>query len=109
MDSPPENDVCSVCHERFTLPCQANCSHWFCERQKKVEIGLTLVNVLFWVILLSSLYLAIWGKNVGNGNGIYAVSDPGPTACEVGEEIVKGSWKLVEENIDWDDDVEHIS
>ncbi|XP_020680818.1 E3 ubiquitin-protein ligase RNF170-like isoform X1 [Dendrobium catenatum] len=30
MDSPPENDVCSVCHERFTLPCQANCSHWFC-------------------------------------------------------------------------------
>lgn len=30
MASPPENDVCSVCHERFTMPCQANCSHWFC-------------------------------------------------------------------------------
>ncbi|KAK8970654.1 hypothetical protein KSP40_PGU006101 [Platanthera guangdongensis] len=30
MASPPENDVCSVCHDRFTLPCQANCSHWFC-------------------------------------------------------------------------------
>ncbi|XP_073099052.1 uncharacterized protein [Elaeis guineensis] len=30
MDFPPENDICSVCHEDFTLPCQANCSHWFC-------------------------------------------------------------------------------
>ncbi|PKA58364.1 hypothetical protein AXF42_Ash013870 [Apostasia shenzhenica] len=30
MDLPPENDFCSVCHESFTLPCQANCSHWFC-------------------------------------------------------------------------------
>ncbi|KAL6893735.1 hypothetical protein ACP4OV_007833 [Aristida adscensionis] len=27
---PPEDDVCSVCHERFRIPCQANCSHWFC-------------------------------------------------------------------------------
>eukprot|EP00271_Cylindrocystis_brebissonii_P023368 TRINITY_DN9667_c0_g1_i1.p1 TRINITY_DN9667_c0_g1~~TRINITY_DN9667_c0_g1_i1.p1 ORF type:complete len:295 (+),score=42.62 TRINITY_DN9667_c0_g1_i1:830-1714(+) len=30
MDSPPENDCCAICHERFTVPCQANCSHWFC-------------------------------------------------------------------------------
>ncbi|PIN12505.1 hypothetical protein CDL12_14886 [Handroanthus impetiginosus] len=30
MDGPPENDVCSVCHSNFHLPCQANCSHWFC-------------------------------------------------------------------------------
>ncbi|KAK1276402.1 hypothetical protein QJS04_geneDACA001840 [Acorus gramineus] len=30
MESPPENDVCSVCHDDFSLPCQANCSHWFC-------------------------------------------------------------------------------
>ncbi|MQL72774.1 hypothetical protein Taro_005104 [Colocasia esculenta] len=30
MDAPPENDYCSVCHENFRLPCQANCSHWFC-------------------------------------------------------------------------------
>jgi len=24
------NDRCSICHENFQLPCQANCSHWFC-------------------------------------------------------------------------------
>ncbi|KAJ0976913.1 hypothetical protein J5N97_012387 [Dioscorea zingiberensis] len=30
MDSPPANDCCSVCHDDFSLPCQANCSHWFC-------------------------------------------------------------------------------
>ncbi|KAJ3683472.1 hypothetical protein LUZ60_013699 [Juncus effusus] len=30
MERPPENDCCSVCHDDFTLPCQANCSHWFC-------------------------------------------------------------------------------
>ncbi|XP_074589337.1 uncharacterized protein LOC141845178 [Curcuma longa] len=30
MESPPEDDVCSICHEWFILPCQANCSHWFC-------------------------------------------------------------------------------
>lgn len=30
MESPPANDVCSVCHDSFNLPCQANCSHWFC-------------------------------------------------------------------------------
>lgn len=27
---PPENDCCSICHDAFTLPCQANCAHWFC-------------------------------------------------------------------------------
>ncbi|CAL9055480.1 unnamed protein product [Musa banksii] len=30
MESPPEDDFCSICHDNFTLPCQANCSHWFC-------------------------------------------------------------------------------
>ncbi|KAG8389653.1 hypothetical protein BUALT_Bualt01G0001300 [Buddleja alternifolia] len=30
MDGPPANDVCSICHASFHLPCQANCSHWFC-------------------------------------------------------------------------------
>ncbi|KAJ6821672.1 putative sugar phosphate/phosphate translocator [Iris pallida] len=30
MESPPSNDVCSVCRDSFTLPVQANCSHWFC-------------------------------------------------------------------------------
>ncbi|XP_057973062.1 uncharacterized protein LOC131161361 [Malania oleifera] len=30
MDGPPESDCCSVCHGSFNLPCQANCSHWFC-------------------------------------------------------------------------------
>ncbi|KAL5704139.1 RING-type E3 ubiquitin transferase [Ranunculus cassubicifolius] len=30
MEVPPENDVCSVCHDNFNIPCQANCSHWFC-------------------------------------------------------------------------------
>ncbi|OIT04277.1 PREDICTED: E3 ubiquitin-protein ligase RNF170-like [Nicotiana attenuata] len=30
MDCPPENDVCSICHGNFHVPCQSNCSHWFC-------------------------------------------------------------------------------
>ncbi|VFQ81058.1 unnamed protein product [Cuscuta campestris] len=30
MDGPPENDICSICHGTFHIPCQANCSHWFC-------------------------------------------------------------------------------
>ncbi|XP_058782739.1 uncharacterized protein LOC131657349 [Vicia villosa] len=27
---PPSNDLCSICHGTFQIPCQANCSHWFC-------------------------------------------------------------------------------
>lgn len=27
---PPQNDCCSICHDSFTFPCQANCAHWFC-------------------------------------------------------------------------------
>lgn len=30
MVVPPQNDCCSICHDSFTLPCQANCAHWFC-------------------------------------------------------------------------------
>lgn len=30
MASPPEEDFCSICHENFSIPFQANCSHWFC-------------------------------------------------------------------------------
>ncbi|KAJ7546883.1 hypothetical protein O6H91_08G059200 [Diphasiastrum complanatum] len=30
MNAPFENDYCSVCYDTFNLPCQANCSHWFC-------------------------------------------------------------------------------
>ncbi|KAF5456879.1 hypothetical protein F2P56_026309 [Juglans regia] len=30
MDGPPANDFYSVCHSSFNIPCQANCSHWFC-------------------------------------------------------------------------------
>ncbi|CAH9112886.1 unnamed protein product [Cuscuta europaea] len=30
MDGPPETDFCSICHGTFHIPCQANCSHWFC-------------------------------------------------------------------------------
>jgi len=29
-EGPPTNDLCSICHGNFQLPCQANCSHWFC-------------------------------------------------------------------------------
>ncbi|KAH9614423.1 hypothetical protein KSS87_006241 [Heliosperma pusillum] len=29
-DGPPSNDCCSICHGNFNVPCQANCSHWFC-------------------------------------------------------------------------------
>ncbi|ERN18198.1 E3 ubiquitin-protein ligase RNF170 [Amborella trichopoda] len=28
--TPPTDDICAVCHDNFRLPCQANCSHWFC-------------------------------------------------------------------------------
>lgn len=27
---PPPSEFCAVCHDDFTLPCQANCGHWFC-------------------------------------------------------------------------------
>ncbi|KAJ4701220.1 E3 ubiquitin-protein ligase [Melia azedarach] len=30
MAGPPENDICSICHGSFDVPCQSNCSHWFC-------------------------------------------------------------------------------
>ncbi|KAL8162404.1 hypothetical protein V2J09_013893 [Rumex salicifolius] len=30
MAQPPSTDCCSICHETFNIPCQANCSHWFC-------------------------------------------------------------------------------
>ncbi|MCO5584258.1 hypothetical protein L7F22_038182 [Adiantum nelumboides] len=30
MVVPPQNDCCSICHDTFTFPCQANCAHWFC-------------------------------------------------------------------------------
>lgn len=30
MVVPPQNDCCSICHDSFTFPCQANCAHWFC-------------------------------------------------------------------------------
>jgi RING finger protein 170 len=29
-EGPATNDRCSICHGNFQLPCQANCSHWFC-------------------------------------------------------------------------------
>ena len=29
-DGPPIDDCCTICHESFNIPCQANCSHWFC-------------------------------------------------------------------------------
>ncbi|CAM6099505.1 unnamed protein product [Calypogeia fissa] len=30
MEAPAENECCSICHDPFILPCQANCAHWFC-------------------------------------------------------------------------------
>lgn len=32
MDRPPDNEMCPVCFEAMAarIPCQANCSHWFC-------------------------------------------------------------------------------
>nr|XP_023889013.1 E3 ubiquitin-protein ligase RNF170-like [Quercus suber]POE65437.1 e3 ubiquitin-protein ligase [Quercus suber] len=30
MDDPLADDCCSVCRSSFNIPCQANCSHWFC-------------------------------------------------------------------------------
>lgn len=39
---PPEDDVCSVCHDRFRIPCQANCSHWFCGKSLPLPCLLSL-------------------------------------------------------------------
>ncbi|CAD6215364.1 unnamed protein product [Miscanthus lutarioriparius] len=39
---PPEDDVCSVCHDRFRIPCQANCSHWFCGKSLLLLFFLSL-------------------------------------------------------------------
>ncbi|CAA2944438.1 E3 ubiquitin-protein ligase RNF170-like [Olea europaea var. sylvestris] len=30
MDGPTDYDFCSICQANFHIPCQANCSHWFC-------------------------------------------------------------------------------
>ncbi|KAK4601044.1 hypothetical protein RGQ29_010578 [Quercus rubra] len=30
MADPLADDCCSVCRSSFNIPCQANCSHWFC-------------------------------------------------------------------------------
>ncbi|GMH24861.1 hypothetical protein Nepgr_026704 [Nepenthes gracilis] len=30
METPPDDDVCPICFSDFTLPCRANCGHWFC-------------------------------------------------------------------------------
>ncbi|KAH7443351.1 hypothetical protein KP509_02G030700 [Ceratopteris richardii] len=30
MVVPSQNDICSICHDPYTFPCQSNCSHWFC-------------------------------------------------------------------------------
>ncbi|KAI4367907.1 hypothetical protein MLD38_016533 [Melastoma candidum] len=30
MEGPPDDEECSVCHGPFRVPCQSNCSHWFC-------------------------------------------------------------------------------
>ncbi|OAE23010.1 hypothetical protein AXG93_1231s1230 [Marchantia polymorpha subsp. ruderalis] len=30
MEAPADNDCCSICHDNYTLPVQANCAHWFC-------------------------------------------------------------------------------
>ncbi|ONM11392.1 Mitochondrial transcription termination factor family protein [Zea mays] len=40
---PPEDDVCSVCHDRFRIPCQANCSHWFCGKSLPLPCLLSLL------------------------------------------------------------------
>ncbi|PIN18994.1 hypothetical protein CDL12_08332 [Handroanthus impetiginosus] len=30
QDKPPEDDYCPICFGDFTVPCKANCGHWFC-------------------------------------------------------------------------------
>lgn len=53
MDDPPTNDVCSICHAHFHVPCQANCSHWFCGQffifpRLHSDSFICLASVHFW-------------------------------------------------------------
>lgn len=29
-DGPSLDDVCPICFHDYTMPCKANCGHWFC-------------------------------------------------------------------------------
>lgn len=29
-DGPPADDCCPICFGDFTIPCKANCGHWYC-------------------------------------------------------------------------------
>ncbi|KAK3004983.1 hypothetical protein RJ639_017901 [Escallonia herrerae] len=44
MAGPPANDWCSVCHGNFHIPCQANCSHWFCGASLLLFLPLRIIT-----------------------------------------------------------------
>lgn len=54
-DLPPPEEMCSICHDEFTMPCQANCSHWFCG-----ESGCLPVCLNGFTELLTSIVLGGW-------------------------------------------------
>ncbi|GJM97193.1 hypothetical protein PR202_ga14101 [Eleusine coracana subsp. coracana] len=66
---PPEDDVCSICHDPFRIPCQANCSHWFCGKslllpppaRMMMMVALSAIYVLSPVDFLPESVLGIVG------------------------------------------------
>lgn len=40
---PPNDDVCPICFDTFSIPCRSNCGHWFCGKS---------VNFIFFRFLI---------------------------------------------------------
>ena len=62
MNDPLANDFCSVCHNNFNIPCQANCSHWFCGAFLSLSLSLSLFYFL--IILCISRFLAFHSRKI---------------------------------------------
>lgn len=102
MVVPPQNDCCSICHDSFTFPCQANCAHWFCGelfwgshwwfaafsflaacnnsllsqefcRRCGLKLKCSLLDVLLWIVLPLCQETAYFGS--GNTHRLYRLAD----------------------------------
>lgn len=44
IGGPPVDDCCPICFGSFTVPCKANCGHWFCGSVLILLVLLLTVN-----------------------------------------------------------------